>query len=89
MNDLDLIYLLELFTLRSSKEYDYGLVVRCRRFILSIYREFSPCLVSQCTPIQLFDFINYVYKRALNLPHDEFLFIRSFRKYILRLTKMK
>lgn len=87
MTYLQLIIFLELFTIRSRKEYDYGLIVRCRKFILSIYDE---CMYSICMsvrPESLIDFIDYAYTCALTLPNDEFLFIRAFRRYSQSLLK--
>lgn len=88
MSYLDVLYLLEIFTIRSKKEYDYGLVVRCRRFIFSIYKDFLPYARPILDFSEFKSLIDYIYQRSFSLPDDEFLFIRSFRKYVLKLTSI-
>lgn len=79
MTYLNICILLELFTIRKYREYDYGLIVRCRKRILDWIK-------IDDKNIYYDKMLDYIYSRALTLPEDEFLFIRSFIKFVKLLT---
>lgn len=88
MSYFDLVYFLELFTIRSKKKYDKDLIIRCRRFIMSIYKEFLPYVRTNLNYYEFKSLIDYILGRSVSLSEDEFSFIFSFRKYVLDLTKI-
>lgn len=88
MSYFDLLYFLELFTIRNKNKYDNDLIFRCRKRILSIYKVLLPSLPTNFTSAQFDDLIDCIYIHSLPLNNDEFLFIRAFRRYVKMLTKL-
>lgn len=86
MSDFDLLYFLELFTIRSKNKYDNDLIFRCRKIILSIYKDLFPSLPTNLTSAEFDYLIHCIYIRSLPLNNDEFLFIRAFIRYVKMLT---
>lgn len=87
MTYLELCLFLEMFTIRYSKEYEKGLVVRCRRLILKEFKDLMK-FSSESTHLSSEFFINGLYKYALPLDYDECLFLLRFLKYIKNLTEL-
>ena len=87
MTKLELFLLLELFTIRFRKQYDFGLFVRVRKHILTIYDDLcsnNVIIFSDFNDV----FIEKIQRCSLSLDLDEYGLINHFIKYI-RLTKEK
>ena len=60
MTYLDLCLLLEMFTLRIFKDYEKGLVVRCREFILGSFKEVMELNSNEIMYFPYSNVINYM-----------------------------
>lgn len=85
MTYLELCLFVEMFTVRYSKQYERGLVVRCRIFILNTFKKVM-FLCPNSTHISPVYFRGYLYDCALPLDSDDFLFITKFIRYFRDLT---